>query len=61
LWERESLDHRLVDYELVDHGLDHGLIVLGILGALGALGAFGTLGALGVGALPFFFLVMALY
>ena len=50
LWKRESLD-----YELVDHELDHRLVVLSVLGALGALGA------LGVGALPFFFLVMALY
>ena len=64
LRERESLDHGLVEYELVDHGLDHGLVVLGVLGALGAFGAlgalgafgaFGTLDALGVGALPFFF------
>jgi len=60
LRERESLDHGLVDHELVDHGLvdhglDHGLGVLGVLGVLSALGA------LGVGALPFFFLVMALY
>ena len=62
LRERESLDHGLVD-----HGLDHELVVLGVLGALGAFGtlgalgalgafgAFGALGALGVGALPFFF------
>ena len=53
LRERESLDHGLVD-----HGLDHGLVVLGALGAFGAFGAFGALGALGalgVGALPFFF------
>ena len=64
LREWESLDHGLVDHELVDHGLvdhrlDHGLnyglVVLGVLGALGALGA------LGVDALPFFFLVIALY
>ena len=59
---QKSLDHRLVD-----HRLDHGLVVLsvlgalgalgalGILGALGAFGAFGALGALSVGALPFFF------
>ena len=47
LQERESLDHGLVD-----HGLDHRLVVLSVLGALGAFG---------VGALPFFFLVMALY
>ena len=58
LRERESLDHELVDYELIDHRLDHELVILGVLDALGAFGAFG---ALGVGALPFFFLVMALY
>ena len=46
LQKRESLDHGLVNHELVDHGLDHGLVVLGVLG---------TLGALGVGTLPFFF------
>ena len=50
LRERESLDHGLVD-----HGLNHKLVVLSVLSALG------TLGVLGVGALPFFFLVMALY
>ena len=50
LWERESLNHGLVD-----HGLDHRLVVLGVLSA------FGALGALGVGALLFFFLIVALY
>jgi len=38
LREQESLDHGLVNHELIDHGLDHGLVVLGVLGALGALG-----------------------
>ena len=56
LREWESLDHRLVN-----HGLDHKLVVLSILGALGTLSAFSALDALGVGALPFFFLVVALY
>ena len=63
LREWESLDHGLVDHELVvhglvDHRLDHGL---GTLGVLNAFGVFGALGTFGVGALPFFFLVMALY
>ena len=39
----------MTNHELVDHRLDHGLVVLGVLGALGALG---------VGALPFFFLIV---
>ena len=53
--------------ELVDYGLIHGLGAFGAFGALGALGALGTfgvlgaLGALGIGALPFFFLIVALY
>ena len=46
LRERESLDHGLVNHELVDHRLDHRLVAFGILGVLGAFG---------VDILPFFF------
>ena len=51
-----TLDHRLVD-----HRLDHGLVAFGVLDTLSIFDTFGAFGALGVGALPFFFLVMALY